>query len=70
VDTRRKTFAQASPEDGVLAVNLTFDLMGGDDEVLDEEDKEDDDNNDDEEPPEVRDPNTQSYAYRGFVFKH
>jgi hypothetical protein len=53
-------FAQSIPEDGILVVNLNFDLMVGADEVLDEKDEEDDDNDDDEEPPEVRDPNTQS----------
>jgi hypothetical protein len=60
VSTWLEAFAAANPENGDLADDLNFDLIGGDDEVPDEEDNEDDD--DDEEPPEVRDPNTQSYT--------
>ncbi len=44
-----EAFAEMNQEDGDLADDLTFDLMGGDDDAPDEEDNEDYD--DDEEPP-------------------
>lgn len=55
VGTWLEVLAEAHSEDGYLANDLYFHLMGWDDEVADE-----DEDDDEEEQPEVRGPNMQS----------